>query len=62
MALRTRNRATRRSFINRRDPASTVTQPIIVNETNAAEALLAVAFEAYRRDPGTHAENEARAA
>jgi hypothetical protein len=62
MAPRTRNRATRRPPVNRRDPTSTATQPITVNETNAAEALLAVAFEAHRRNPGTHAENEARAA
>jgi hypothetical protein len=62
MAPKIRNQRTRRPPVNRRGFASTATQPITVNETNAAEALLAVAFKAHRRNPGTHAENEARAA
>jgi hypothetical protein len=62
MAPRTRNQRTRRSPVNRRGPASTATQPITVSETNAAEALLEVAFEVHRRNPNILAENEARAA
>jgi hypothetical protein len=62
MAPKTRYRANKRPPVNRQNPKVTATQPITATETNAAEALMKVTFKAYTRNPGLHAENEARAA
>jgi hypothetical protein len=62
MAPKTKYRANRRPPVNRQNPKVTATQPITVTETNAAEALMEIAFKAYSRNPGLHAENEARTA
>ena len=62
ITYRTRNRRTRRPPVNLRDPGTTKTQPTIINETNAAEALLAVAMNDFRRNPHILRDNEARAA
>jgi hypothetical protein len=60
MALKIRYRANKRPLVNRQNPKITATQPITITETNAAEALIKVIFKAYSRNPGLHAENEAR--